>query len=224
MNNLHYVHVLAEGPTEETFIREVLAPYCLKHGVIMQASVLSKKGQKGGDIKFSRCKNEIRAFLKQRNTLTVCTFIDYYGVAEWPGTDSIPPNATPARIADEMNSATIQSLLDSYPELSSAIDRYVPFTAVHEFEALLFSDAAILAQEIGVVCKIIETVLHQFGDAPERINNSPNTAPSKRLLSWCPGYAKVRHGTQIARAIGIDKMRQACPLFNDWLLNIGVEE
>ena len=223
MNDLHYIHVLVEGPTEGTFIREVLAPYCLKYGVIMQASVLSKKGQKGGNIKFSRCKNEIRAFLRQRTDQTVCTFIDYYGVTEWPGTDNIPPNASPARIAAEMNSSTIQALLDSYPELSSAIDRYIPFTAVHEFETLLFSDTAILAQAIGAKQEAIDAVLHQFGE-PERINNSPNTAPSKRLLSWCPGYAKVRHGTLIARAIGIDKMRKACPLFNAWLLSIGVPE
>lgn len=223
MNNFRNVHVLVEGATEGTFIRGVLAPYCLQKGVIMQASELSKKGQKGGDIKFSRCKNEIRAFLKQRSDQTICTFIDYYGVTEWPGTDNIPTNAPPARIADEMNRATIQALLDSYPELSSAIDRYVPFTAVHEFETLLFSDATILAQEIGVKQKLIDDVLEQFGE-PERINNSPNTAPSKRLLSWYPGYAKVRHGTRIASAIGIDKMRHACPLFNAWLLSIGVPE
>lgn len=221
MNNFRYIHVLVEGPTEEAFIREVLAPYCLRNGVVMQASVLSKKGKKGGDVKFSRCKKEIRAFLIQRTDLTVCTFIDYYGVSEWPGTNSIPPNAPPSRIANEMNQATILALLASYPELGTSINRYVPFTAVHEFETLLFSDSTILAQETGIEQKLIDAVLQQFGE-PERINNSPSTAPSKRLLSWCPSYAKVRHGKTIAKAIGIDKMRQACPQFNEWLTKLGV--
>lgn len=223
MNKYQNVHILVEGPSEAAFVREVLKPYCSLRGVFITASVLSKSGQKGGDVKFSRSKKEIYAFLRQRPDRIVCTFVDYYGVSEWPKIDTIPSGATPACIAEHMNQAACQGLMDSYPDLQNDIDRYIPFVAVHEFETLLFSDSTILARELNVKKKVIDKVLREFG-APERINNSPATAPSKRILSWCPGYAKVRKGLAIAKAIGIDKMRSACPLFNSFLLQIGVPQ
>ena len=52
---------------------------------------------------------------------------------------------------------------------------------------------------------------------PEDINDSPHTAPSKRLLAAMPGYQKPFHGPLIACEIGLDAMRRACPHFHAWL-------
>lgn len=223
MSNYRNVHILVEGPSEQAFVREVLAPYCSLYGVFITTSVLSKSGQKGGDVKFSRSKKEIYAFLCQRPDWFVCTFVDYYGVSEWPGIAAIPPGASPACIADHMNQAARRELSDSYPDLQDSMHRYIPFVAVHEFETLLFSDSAILAREINVKKDLIDAVLREFGE-PECINNSPATAPSKRILTWCPGYAKVRKGLAIAKAIGIAKMRSACPLFDAFLQQLGIPQ
>ena len=73
MNEIRNVHVLVEGQSEESFIRDVLAPYCAHRDVYMTQSVLTKKGSKGGDIRFSRSKKEIRNFLCQRKDLIVST-------------------------------------------------------------------------------------------------------------------------------------------------------
>ena len=91
--------------------------------------------------------------------------------------------------------------------------RYVPFVAVHEFEALLFSDAPILSAMLHVSQSAIEEVLEESG-SPEAIDNSPQTAPSKRLEAW------TAKGVSIAAAIGIDTMRLACPNFDAWLTSI----
>ncbi len=53
--------------------------------------------------------------------------------------------------------------------------------------------------------------------SPEDIDDSRATAPSKRVLQFCPSYRKVLNGTQAAAEVGIDAMRRECPHFRDWL-------
>ena len=56
--------------------------------------------------------------------------------------------------------------------------------------------------------------------SPEDINDSPQTAPSKRILAAMPGYQKTVHGPLIACEIGLDPVRAACPHFDRWLKRI----
>ncbi|RVU45924.1 DUF4276 family protein [Lujinxingia sediminis] len=61
---------------------------------------------------------------------------------------------------------------------------------------------------------------HDIRDAfatPEDINDSPQTAPSKRLAVHYPPYDKVLHGSIAALDIGLPVIRDACPLFDGWL-------
>ncbi|WP_081436174.1 DUF4276 family protein [Magnetococcus marinus] len=53
--------------------------------------------------------------------------------------------------------------------------------------------------------------------SPEHINDSPATAPSKRIQTICKSYDKVVHGTLIALDIGLESIRQHCPLFDAWI-------
>jgi Domain of unknown function (DUF4276) len=56
---------------------------------------------------------------------------------------------------------------------------------------------------------------------PEEINNSRETAPSKRILSILgKKYDKVLHGAIIAAEIGLPAIRAACPEFNDWVVRL----
>lgn len=52
---------------------------------------------------------------------------------------------------------------------------------------------------------------------PEDINDSPESAPSKRILQLMPEYNKVLQGTIIAGDIGIDKIRTKCSHFDNWI-------
>ena len=52
---------------------------------------------------------------------------------------------------------------------------------------------------------------------PELINNSPEAAPSKRLIAAIPDYNKVVVGICVAMDIGLEKIREKCPLFNEWV-------
>ena len=44
------------------------------------------------------------------------------------------------------------------------------------------------------------------------------TAPSKRILKIYPKYQKVTDGIIISKKIVIEKMRQKCHHFNDWII------
>lgn len=88
---------------------------------------------------------------------------------------------------------------------------------MHEFEGLLFSDPAILAQKLTVAEDDIRQIVTECGK-PEEINDSIQTAPSKRLDALVAGkYRKTTQGIAIARAIGLTKIRQVCPHFNQWV-------
>ncbi len=54
-------------------------------------------------------------------------------------------------------------------------------------------------------------------DSPEEINDSQQTAPSKRIVGLNPGYAKVSDGVRISQKIGLTVMRAQCPHFNEWI-------
>lgn len=53
--------------------------------------------------------------------------------------------------------------------------------------------------------------------SPEHINNSPETAPSKRLEALIPNYAKVKNGALISKNIGIDILLKECKHFAKWV-------
>jgi len=56
--------------------------------------------------------------------------------------------------------------------------------------------------------------------APEDINETPEGAPSKRILRIFPGYRKLLHGPTIAERIGLKTIREQCPHFDDWLTRL----
>jgi hypothetical protein len=55
---------------------------------------------------------------------------------------------------------------------------------------------------------------------PELINESPQTAPSKRILKICDSYDKVDDGILILKEIGLNKLRSECTHFNEWLTKL----
>lgn len=209
------VNVVVEGQTEQKFISEILAPYLAHKGIFMTPIIASKKGQKGGDIKFQRVKKDIGNFLAQRNVDVVSTFVDYYGIKEWPGKDSILPHSEPEQIAATMNTAAKTEICHEYDRLNPT-QRFIPFVAIHEFETLLFSDTKALADGLGIDKETIDATVNEFPSL-EHINNSKETAPSKRLEKWHPQYGKTTTGIAIAKTIPVDTMRAKCPLFNQWL-------
>ena len=210
------VTVIVEGATEQNFVKDILAPYLGAKNVFMTPIILSKPGQKGGDVRFVRAKNDIARYLKQRKDAYVSLLVDYYGIGrDWPGLDSVQPGASPSDIAAAICSET-QSAIDAELADYGSNLRFVPHIAVHEFEALLFSEPAALAHAIRVNRQQIDAIIEECGE-PEAIDNSPHMAPSKRIELLYHRFKKTSDGIAIARDIGVEQMRSMCPVFNGWL-------
>ena len=54
-------------------------------------------------------------------------------------------------------------------------------------------------------------------ECPEEINDSPITAPSKRVEALVPGYSKPFLGVLASLEVGLGTMRAECPVFRRWL-------
>ena len=96
--------------------------------------------------------------------------------------------------------------------------KFIPYIQLHEFEALLFTDICMLKAELLTKDAEIDQLYLSTKDIPpEDINNSPETAPSKRILSFLPSYDKVSNGVSVAEAITVDKLCESCPHFKSWI-------
>jgi hypothetical protein len=213
------VTVIVEGQTELLFVKDVLAPYMGARNVFLTPIILGKPGQKGGDVRFVRVKNDIVRHLKQRSDAYVSLLVDYYGIGhDWPGLGDVQLGASPSDIANTICAATRVAVDAEHADQQSDL-RFVPHITIHEFEALLFSEPAILARAIGVQQQAIDAILQECGE-PEAIDNSPHMAPSKRIEQLYSRFKKTSNGIAIARDIGIDRMRARCPVFDSWLTRL----
>lgn len=213
------VYIIVEGQTEQTFVREVLAPEMGHMGIFLHPALIGKPGRKGGDVRFERAKGDISRVMRQRSDTYISTMFDYFRLdPNWPGNVNIQGNPTAIEKAERIEKETFVKIKELFPD-HNVEGRFIPYIEMHEFEALLFSEASILGKKIGVNKSKIEDILQEFGE-PEEINDGPDTAPSKRLISLKSGYRKVAMGKTISETIGIPTIRKKCPHFDSWITRL----
>jgi len=221
------VLILVEGQTEETFVNEVLKDYLTRFGHAVTARVLGNarlRKRRGGIRSWISAKNDILRHLKEDRCITVSTMVDYYGLPE-TGSAAWPGRAKARGLAiDQRGQAIAQALrTEVNQDMGSGFDpsRFLPFVTMHEFEALLFSDPAPFSKSLGrpdLTPKIAQ-ILEQFA-GPEAIDDSPETAPSKRVTQIFPGYQKPLHGNIAVLEIGLSTIRAKCPHFSSWITSL----
>lgn len=211
------IHIICEGQTEETFVNEVLAPHLARHAVFPTATLVGKPGHKGGAVTTARMTQDIKGRLLGDPRAWCTTFFDFYGLdADFVGKPQAILRQSYADKARTIEDALRAHVLEKTDD--NAIRRFIPYVQMHEFEGLLFSDpsklaAGIYAAHLGPdLCAIRGNF-----DSPEEINDSPHTAPSKRILNLMPGYEKPLYGSLAAIEIGIDVMVQECQRFGQWV-------
>jgi len=216
------VYIVVEGKTEQTFVRDVLAPYIASKGVYLTAIQIGKPGHKGGDITFERAQQDIVKLLQQRSSVYISTMFDYFRIEpSWPGVESIRLQIEQGQQLTVIEKFCIlqHAMVDKLKECNSALNieqRFIPYIEMHEFEALLFSDIDILAEKLQVSSEKLKNSLIDY-NSPEEINTEPAKAPSKRLEKLVKGYKKVIMGQIIAQSLGVPKIRQKCTCFDRWL-------
>lgn len=217
------VHV--EGQTEETFVNDILAPHLYACGYSSVSARLlgnaRQRDRRGGIRPWPAARRDIARHLKEDRGCIATTMVDYYGLPQsgegaWPGRAEAAARPRPSR-ADAVERALADDI-GRHLGADSVAGRFVPFVTMHEFEGLLFSDCAAFARGMGqpALQPQLEAVRAQFA-TPEEINDSPGTAPSKRVLGLFPTYQKVQTGALAAREVGLEPIRRECPHFRGWL-------
>lgn len=217
------VHV--EGQTEETFVEELLRPHLLGKGFSLVSAKLMGNARlrenRGGVKPWPSVREDIARHLLTDRGCYSTSMVDYYALPQhgqqaWPGRAHANTLAHQHK-ARSVEDATLRDIA-TYLNLNVHEVRFVPYVVMHEFEALLFSECKLFANGIGRNSLAVEfqKIRDQF-TSPEEINDSPLTAPSKRIEELIPGYQKPLLGNLAALEIGLDRMRADCPQFANWL-------
>lgn len=211
------VAILVEGPTEEQFIKKVLSTYLLKKGIFVEPIIVKTKitveqTYKGGTIKLEKALNDIRRLITPKYSL-VTTFLDFYGLDK----SFFPENFSEAQEPYEKIRLVEENL---YKQVNS--EKFLPYIQLHEFETFLFVDSEVTVNNLlncrkSQLKSKLDSILAEFQYNPELVNNSPQTAPSKRILKMYPAYQKPLVGTFVCQSLGIDEIKNKCKHFSEWL-------
>lgn len=201
------VIIYCEGPSEETFINRILVPELIENRVFITATSF------GGVSKYSIIRKKLQNLCRSDKSSLVTTMLDYYGL----------PQDTPGYRDSQMKNDIYECVeyVEKKMEEDICETNFLPNLVMHEYEALLFSNVQSFSY-----CNLSEKQLAELREirqkypTPEHINNSPNTAPSKRILRIYNEYDKVLDGYNIAKNIGLINIRKQCRHFDQWIQNM----
>lgn len=210
--------IICEGPTEKFFCKHLLEEHFKSLGIELEYPLISHSN--GGIVKWKYLKPQIENSLIDESCY-VTTFIDYYGIEShhaFPEWDTAHEESDKSRRMNILQEGM-------HADLSEEIKgRFIPYIQLHEFEALVFSNYAAFEdyyeeREANFV-KLAEVCMQNPN--PETINDSPMTAPSKRLITHIKRYNKIAHGVDLCKSIGLKTIREKCPRFNEWITKLEI--
>jgi len=206
--------IICEGETEQEMSDKILRPYFQIKDFVIECPLIKKS--MGGIVSWPALKAQIQGHLKEHAYVT--TFIDYYGIKDrhqfpcWMESKDMTNKYDRIRLIEDGMKIDV-----------NRNHMFLPYIQLHEFEALLFNNmesfSNVLPEEELMDKTTLENVLDTYSN-PEMIDDGIETSPSHRLKLIIPAYDKVLYGYYLAEEIGIERMRDKCPHFNDWLTRI----
>ena len=221
-----YLHVLCEGQTELRFASKVLSTYLVVKGIIVLAQLLitsRKKNERGGILSYQQAKRDLTFMIRgtQDNETEVHYFTTMFDLYALP--DDFPGFADASAMKDYNQVAKLENAFGK--DLNCY--KFIPYIQLHEFEALVLCDIDGLKDSYPNSAKRLNElkneVTSQYGDNMELVDNSAETAPSKRIIMALKDeyhYDKPKPGTEITDKIGIDTLRAKCRHFDAWLTKL----
>lgn len=208
--------IVCEGPTENEFCLEMLAPILLKLDIYVEAPLIKKSN--GGIVPWQAIKRQIETHLHEGDA-NVSMLVDYYGIKDSYNFPGWIESKDILSLTDRFQFLCDRMKADISPVLAP---RFIPYMQIHEFESLLFSDINVFKDNFDkseMNFSILEDANREFSN-PEEINSRPSLAPSKRLTKAIPGYDKVLYGNYIAVETGLSRIMEKCPLFRQWITSL----
>ncbi|MEQ1507618.1 MAG: DUF4276 family protein [Myxococcota bacterium] len=212
--------VVVEGQTEEAFVHDVLTPHLADHAVFASATIVGKvvaqrRGhRRRGGGHFRNWEADLRRLLASDRTadLRVTSLFDLYGLPnDFPGLSEHGAEPDTTRRCERLEATLARRVGD---------DRFIPYLQRHEFEALVLAALPTLRDLLDAAddqAGADQLAREIAGLAPEDVNDGEDTAPSKRLERFVPGYRKVLHGPLATHGAGLAALRSACPRFDGWV-------
>jgi len=201
------LYVVSEGLTEINFVRDVITPHLERRWperITVQAPKLE------GNCTYGKVQKLVRAVLGNPGSdVRVTTMIDLYGLpGGFPGRILCDGYEDPWKRVQEMERFFYEDLQD---------ERFIPYLQLHEFEALILTDARCLAKYYpsrkADLDKLAQSIKKQF-QSPEEVNRM--TSPSRRIKDVVPEYQKVPFGVSAVIDLGIEAIRRECRHFDSW--------
>lgn len=209
------LRVLCEGPTEQYFVTQTLAPHLRPLNVFATGQPLVPGA--GGVVPYAKLRKAIKDDVgRSRAHEYVTTMIDLYKLGRYPGNEKRPGESPVDRVTRIEN-----AMLEGLPS-----PRFIPYIQLHEFEALVLVDPDELPSQFpgNRDAKDAPSKLRKSigSTPPEDVDDGEQTAPSKRIIDVLPAYkkAKKRAGPIITSTIGIQRLRDACPHFHAWITKL----
>jgi hypothetical protein len=224
---MKYLNIIVEGSSEEIFVNDLLVNHFASLNIFVSARKiktgwdrLNNKPSKGGLLKYIKFRNDVLRWIesdRNQNQFWYSSMLDLYA---FPKDEQSPYNTN------------IQSIINPYQkiaELETAIakdinhPKFIPYVQLHEFEAFLLVDPDRLITMYPGEQSGIARLKKEIGNRkPEEINETKQTAPSKRIIKYLPDYEgqKAQVGPLVALEIGLTALRKNCPHFNDWITKL----
>ncbi len=226
------LNILTEGQTEEKFVWDLLAPHLANFEIVVNSRRIitgktrpfqahgnrQNKLHKGGLLDFQQVLRDLKRWRNEDPQAMLTTMFDLYAL----------PNDFPAyqKTINQPALERVELLEEAFSD-ELGLSNFLPYIQLHEFEALLFSDIQALNTIVARDSKYPNQTLGQLQEIidlfknPELINDSPFTAPSKRLISiFSTKYQKTSEGNDVANKIGLEKIRAECPHFDAWVTKL----
>jgi Domain of unknown function (DUF4276) len=224
---MKFLNIIVEGSSEEAFVNDVLVAHFAKLNIFVSTRKittgwdrLKDKPSKGGLLKYVKFRNDVLRWIESdggRNNTWYSSMLDLYA---FPKDVQSPYSLAIQQLTDPF--AKVKAL-----EIAIATDikhsRFIPYVQLHEFEAFIMVDPERLLLLYPDKKNGIEKLKKDIGSInPEEINESPQSAPSKRIIKFIPSYAgqKAQVGPLVAGDIGLTKLRANCKHFNEWITNL----
>ncbi len=218
---MKHLYIIVEGETELAFVNQLLIPYFAQNELHthIQGVMITIKGGGHGFNNIEHLIREIKPFLFYQNEPIITTMIDFYGINS---EKKMPNYKQYMQIADkDKRIEAMEKEIQSQVQKIKSYSYFIPNLVKHEMETLFFAnpdsfgieDNQNIKNDIVQICEAYPNI--------EDINDTPQNAPSKRLMviyeKYGENYQKITNGMMIAQLTGIDDMLYKSPKFKKWV-------